>query len=155
MFSFNAHAAEGIDPEKKKLIDALLEQTGQSAFAMGKQFSNFFTQEMTKVLKQSRPDIDPRAFDILEEEITAVVNEEMSLEGGFMALIYPIYDTYFTHADLEKMIELNNTEFGKKIIRVMPIITQEGMQAGQQFGETLGPKIQQRLIARFEKERIH
>lgn len=53
------------------------------------------------------------------------------------------------------MVEFNNTEFGKKIIRVMPKITQEGMQAGQQFGQTLGPKIQQRIVARFQKEGIH
>ena len=50
------------------------------------------------------------------------------------------------------MIELNNTEFGKKMIRVLPAVAQEGMLAGQQLGQSLGPKIQERLMARFKEE---
>lgn len=153
-FSFHIHAADSITPEKKKLIDTLLEQTGQSAIAMGKQFSNVFIQQMTMVLKQSQPNIDPKAFGILEEEITAVVNEEMKMSGSFRDMLYPIYDKHFSNAELMKMIELNNTELGKKLIRVMPVITQEGMRAGQQFGRALGPKIQQRIVARFKEEGI-
>lgn len=153
-FSFNIHAADSLSPEKKKLIDTLLEQTGQSAIAMGKQFSNVFIQQMTMVLKQTQPNIDPKAFAILEEEITAVVNEEMSAGDSFRNMLYPIYNKHFSNAELEKMIELNNTELGKKLIRVMPVITQEGMQAGQQFGRTLGPKIQQRIVTRFKAEGI-
>ena len=154
VFSLNAYAAEDMDTEKKKLIDALLEQTGQSAMAIGKQFSGAFIQQMTMILKQSKPDIDPKAFDILEEVIISIIDEEMVLKGAFKDMMYPLYSKHFSEDELKKMIELNNTEFGKKMIRIMPIITQEGMLAGQQFGQSLGPKIQQRIIARFKEEGI-
>lgn len=154
LLSASTLAAADISPNKKKLIDTLLEQTGQSAIAVGKQFSDAFIQQMTMVLKQSKPDIDPKAFDIVEEEITSIINEEIVVDGALNEIMYPIYDKHFSEAELKKMIEINNTEFGKKMIRVMPMIAQEGMQAGQQFGETLGPKIQQRISARFQKEGI-
>lgn len=154
VFSLNAHTAENLSKNKKDLIDILLEQTGQSSIEIGKQFSDLFVQQMTMLLKQSKPDIDPRAFDILENEITSIINEEMVIKDTFKEMMYPIYAKHFTEADLKQMIELNNTEFGKKIIKVMPTITQEGMQAGQQMGQSLGPKIQQRIMERFQQEGI-
>ncbi|MEJ2641241.1 MAG: DUF2059 domain-containing protein [Desulfosarcinaceae bacterium] len=150
----NALAASEISKEKKALIDTLLAQTGQSAIAIGKQFSNLFIQQMTAILEKSKPDIDPKAFDILEEEINAVIHEEIVVNGALSEMMYPIYDKHFTNAELKKMIELNKTEFGKKMIRVMPLITQESMQAGQQFGQGLGPKIKKRLTDRFREEGI-
>lgn len=152
--SSQALAENGISQEKKALIDTLLEQTGQSAIAVGTQFSNLFIQQMTMVLKKSYPNIDPKAFIILEEEITTIINEEIVINGALSKMMYPIYDKHFSSNELRKMIELNNTEFGKKMIKVMPLITQEGMQAGQVFGQSLGPKIQQRIATRFEQEGI-
>ena len=143
-----------VTAEKKALIDKVLEQTGQSATDVGMQFSDAFIQHMTMALKASHPDIDHKAFEILEEEVKKVIHEEMVVKKKLLEITYPIYDKYFTAEDLEKMIELNNTPFGKKVIRVMPLISKEGMQAGQAFGQTLGPKIEQRLLERFEKEGI-
>lgn len=154
IFSFSALAAEEVSPAKKKLIDTLMEQTGQSADAVGKQFSDFFIQQMTHGMKQSNPDVDPKAFDLMKEEIIATVHQEMVSSGEFTKMMYPIYSKHFSEAELQKMIDLNNTEFGKKMIRVMPIITQEGMIAGQHFGQSLGPKIHQRVMERFKKEGI-
>lgn len=144
----------GIDPEKKALIDTLLGQTGQSAKEMGKQFSDLFIQQMTMMLKQSRPDMDPRAFDILREEVTAVIDEELAGNGAFTAMMYPIYDRHFTADEIRAMIEFNETPLGKKLIRVMPQVSQEGMAAGQSWGQSLGPIIQTRLMTRFKEEGI-
>ena len=63
-------------------------------------------------------------------------------------------DKHFTDNELKQMIEFNKTELGQKIIRVMPQITQEGMQAGRLLGQSLGPEIQQRIAARFQSEGI-
>lgn len=152
--SFNIMAQTDIAQEKKKLIDTLLLQTGQSAIEMGKQFSNVFIQQMTAILKQTQPDINPKAFDILEEEVTAIIDEQLVQNSAFATMLYPIYDKHFNAEELQKMIELNNTEFGKKIIRVMPAITQEGMQAGQIWGQSIAPMIQQRIAQRFKAEGI-
>ncbi len=147
-------SAADIGAEKKELIDQLLVQTGQSAISVGKQFSDAFIQQMIIVLKQANPNIDARAFDIVNEEVTALINEEIVLKGALSEAIYPIYSKYFSAEELREMIAFNNTELGKKMIKVMPIITQEGMQAGQALGQSLAPKIQERIVARFEKEGI-
>jgi hypothetical protein len=152
--SFFVSAQTDIDSEKKKLIDALLEQTGQSAIAMSKQFSDAFIQQMTNVLIQSQSNVEPKAFDILREEITAIIDEELITKSSFNEMLYPIYSKNFSVEELEKMIELNKTELGQKLIRVMPVLTQESIQAGQLLGQSLAPIIQQRIAERFEKEGI-
>ena len=89
-----------ISAEKKALIDELLVQTGQSATAMGKQFSDAFVQQMTVVLKNSNPNMDPIAYDIVEEEIIAVIDEEFVMKGTLLEIMYPIYDKHFTADEL-------------------------------------------------------
>ena len=148
-----SHAAD-ISAEKRELIDQLLVQVGQSAVTVGKQFSDAFIQQMTIVLKQSNPNIDPKAYVIINEEITSLIDEVFIVKGALSEIMYPIYNEHFTVEELREMIAFNNTELGKKIIKVMPIISQEGMQAGQKLGESLAPKIQERIAARFEKEGI-
>lgn len=147
-------SAANISTEKQQLIDQLLVQTGQSAIAVGQQFSNSFIQQMSAMLKQSNPNVDPRVYDILKEEISAIIDEEFNGNNALATMMYPIYDKRFSAAELKQMIAFNNTKLGKKIIKVMPMITQEGMQAGQAFGQSIAPKIQQRLTARFKQEGI-
>jgi hypothetical protein len=146
--------AEDIDPKKRALIDTLLTQTGQSSVSVDEQFSNAFIQQMSMILRQSNPDIDPRAFVIIEEEVNAVIHEELVVNDSFSGMLYPIYARHFSSAELQKMIDLNNTEFGKKLIKVMPLITREVMQAGEALYRSLEPRIQQRYVERFEKEGI-
>ncbi|MEJ2680528.1 MAG: DUF2059 domain-containing protein [Gammaproteobacteria bacterium] len=154
VFSTSVCVAEDLTPEKKKLIDVILEQTGQSTLAMSKQFSELFVQQMSMMLQSSQPDMDPKVFDLVQEVVDEAIHEEMIVNGFFKDLMYPVYSKHFSVEELEKMVELNNSELGKKMIRVMPLISQEGMQAGQLFGQKIAPVIQQRLIERFEKEGI-
>lgn len=153
VFSAQVHAND-IDPVKKKLIDELLEQTGQSAAAVGMQFSQMFNQQVAAMLRQSNPDIPPRALLIAEEEVNAVITEEFEIQGSFLQAIYPIYSRHFTADELRLLIEFNNTDLGKKLLRAMPQITQEGMQAGQAIGQRIGPEIQRRILLRYEDEGI-
>lgn len=149
------HAASGaISAEKKALIDTLLEQSGQSAIAMGKQFSDLFMVQMTDMLKKAKPDIDPRAFVILGEEVTAVINEKIVADGVLNNMMYPIYSRHFNEAELREMIAFNDTVLGRKIIRVLPEISQESLRAGQQMGAGMGPEIERRILERFRKEGI-
>lgn len=154
MLSIKPVLAEEIPADKKALIDQLLAQTGQSAVTVSKQFSTIFIQQMTMLLKNSQPNIDPKAFDYMSEEVNAVLDEEISLNGGFFDLIYPIYNKHFNNQELKEIIAFNKTPLGQKMNKVLPQITQEAMIAGQTFGKSLGPKIQERIISRFEKEGI-
>lgn len=154
MWSVHAFAADNISAAKIKLIDILLEQTGQSAIEMGNQFSSAFSQQMSHMLQQSQPSINPKAFAIIEEESLALINEELVINGQFHKMMHPIYSKNFTVEELQQMIDFNNTVLGKKMLKVLPTISEEAMQAGQQFGLELAPKIQQRIMSRFQEEGI-
>lgn len=154
VISASAYAADTVSNEKIKLIDTLLEQTGQTAIKMGDQFANSFALQMTHLLQQNQPDINPKAFAIIEEESTALITEELVVKGGYNKMIYPIYHKNFTEDELQQMINLNNTDLGKKMLKVLPIISEEALQAGQLFGLGLAPKIQERIMTRFREEGI-
>lgn len=152
--SAGVFAADTVPDTKTKLIDTLLEQTGQSAIKMGNEFSSSFALQMNHMLQQSQPNINPKAFIIIEQESMALINQELVENGGYNKMMYPIYHKNFTEDELQQIINLNNTELGRKMLKVMPTISEEAMQAGQQFGLGLAPKIQQRIMSRFKEEGI-
>jgi len=152
LISAHAAAAEGISPEKKILIDKLVEQMGQSAVETGKQFSNLFIQNMSQSLKQAKPDIDPKAFDILEEEVKLLIHEIFVGSGALAEMMYPIYGKRFSEDELNQLIRFYSTPLGKKLVRELPAITREGIQAGQKLSHSLIPKLQERLQNRFKEE---
>jgi hypothetical protein len=143
---------EDLTDEKKVLIDELLALTG--ATDLGKMFSEAYVQQMTYALKQNRPDIDPKVFDILEEEVNLVIDEEVGDANIINELSYPIYHKYLTRNDIKDLVAFYKTPIGRKTIEVMPSISQEAVLAGQQWGRSLGPVIQQRILDRFQKEGI-
>ena len=148
-----AHA-EDISAEKRELIDALLEQTGQSAAAFADQLGGVFVQQMMMFLRQSNPNLDPKAAQIIEEEVMSLVRDELINNDDFYQQFYPIYDKYFSADDLQNMVDFNATPTGRKVIETLPMITQESMEVGRGYGEKLAPLIEQRLSERFEAEGI-
>ncbi len=147
-------AADAISAEKIKLIDILLEKTDQTAIEMSNQFSINFVQKMSFELKQNQPDINPKAFFIIAEESQALIKQALVEHGEYNKLMYPIYSKNFTEDELQQLIDLNNTEFGKKIFKALPAISYEATWAGLQFGEDLSPQIQKRIMSRFRAEGI-
>ena len=144
--------AEELTDKKKALIDTLLGQMGQSASESGLLLSESFVKQMTMVVKQQNPDIDSRAFDVMEEEINSIIQEEFVKKNTLNQLMYPIYGKRFSESELEELIAFNQTDLGKKLVHEMPAITQEGMMAGQQIGQKLVPVIQQRVAERLSEE---
>ena len=147
-----AHSEE-LTAEKKNAIKELLTITG--ATKMGAMYANAFTQQMTAILKKTKPDIDPRAFDLVQEEVEALIHEEFVVKESLLPLLYGIYHKHLTLEETRGLIRFYKTPLGKKTISVLPKMTQESMQAGQIWGKSLAPKIQQRVMDRFKKEGIN
>ncbi len=84
----------------------------------------------------------------------AVIKKGLVDEKALNEMSYPVYQKYLDSSDLSELIRFYKTPVGKKFLFVMPTITQEVMQAGQVWGQSLGPIIQNRVIGRFEKEKI-
>jgi hypothetical protein len=144
--------ADDLTDEKKVLIDELLMLTG--AGDLGQIFTRIYISEMTNYLRQAQPDADPRVFTILENEVNEVINDEVGNKHIINELSYPIYHKYLTSQDISELIVFYQSDLGKKTLAVMPDISREATLAGQEWGKSLGPQIQQRIMMRFEEEGI-
>ena len=138
--------------EKKAAIQELLQVTG--ATQMGQMLGNALARQMMQVLKKAKPDIDPKAFDIIQEEVESIIHEELVVKESLLTYMYPIYHKYLTLEEIKGLIRFYQTPLGRKTISVMPRVTQEAMIAGQAWGQAFGPKLQQRVSDRFRKEGI-
>ncbi len=138
--------------EKKAAIKELLQVTG--ATQMGEMFGNAFAQQITQVWKTAKPDIDPKAFDIIQQEVEAIMYEELVVKESLIPHMYPIYHKYLTLEEIKGLIRFYKTPLGRKTISVMPKMTQESMQAGQAWAQSIAPKLDQRVLDRFKKEGI-
>lgn len=63
----------------------------------------------------------------------------------FVELIVPIYDKHLTHDDIRAMLAFYETPTGKKVIQVLPVVTQESMEVGQAWGARIGEQIVREL----------
>ncbi len=144
--------ADDLTEDKKLLIDELLMLTG--AADLGEIFTRIYIAEMTNFLRQAQPDADPRIFTILENEVNEVISDEVGNKKIINELSYPIYHKYLTSEDLADLIVFYQSDLGKKTLSVMPDISREATLAGQEWGKSLGPQIQQRIMTRFQEEGI-
>lgn len=133
-------SADEVAPEKRADIERLLAMT--NALAIGKQMGAAVARNITQTIHALRPDIPPAVLELVPGEVTAVMSENIE---SLKEAIIPIYDKYFTDDELKEMIRFYSSDLGRKAIKVMPSIMQEGMAAGQRWGESLGPQINRRI----------
>lgn len=142
-------SAEDLSREKRADIERLLTMTG--SLALGKQMASAITVNLAQNLKQARPDIPDKVLDLLPAEVIATFDENMdSLKDEMI----PLYHRHFTAAEIKGLINFYSTDLGKKAIRTMPVLMQEGMVIGQRWGQSLAPKIKQRIAAKLKQQGV-
>ncbi len=94
------------------------------------QLSTLFTQQMLSILRASNPNILDRAVQVVGEEVSRLVEEELENES-LQSQIYPIYARYFTLDHLRGLIDFNKSIIGAKANKVMPSLMQESLSAAQ------------------------
>jgi hypothetical protein len=141
--------ADELTPQKRADIEHLLQMTG--ALSIGKQMATVVATNFTQSLKKVRPDIPQRALDLLPGEIAAVFEENTA---SFKESVIPIYDRYFTDAELKQLIQFYSTDVGQKAIKVLPGLMRDAMAAGQQWGQSLGPEINRRIAAKLKQQGV-
>ncbi len=146
------HAQSDTDVSEKNraLITELMRVSGGDQ--VGQIMSQYFVQSFTQAVAANDPNTDPKVFSIIEEEVNALITEEIEEKQVMVDLIAPIYVKHLTDEDLQNTLDFYKTETGKKFIEVMPLITQESMQVGNAWGQSLAPRIQQRVMDRLKAE---
>jgi len=144
--------SEELTVEKKQVIDEMLELTGalEVAEMMGVSLSN----QMISALAKQDGSMDPKVVAVIQDEAAKIMHSEF-IENRFIhQMSYKIYHKHFSLSELNELVAFYKTPTGRKMARLTPQISQEGMIAGQQHGATLGPVIERRMRARLEQEGI-
>jgi hypothetical protein len=118
---------------------------------LGQQFSTAILTQLTNTLRAKHANIPQKALDVLPQEVNAVISENIPILKEIMV---NIYGQHFTLDELKRLNQFYSTDLGHKLISTMPSVLQEGMAAGQKWGQTLAPEIGRRIQARFKKEAI-
>jgi len=108
-----------------------MEMTGSAE--MGMQILDSMLLQFGEIL----PDVPAEYWDSAKKEFSA---------EGIVELIIPIYSRHFTHEEILDIIAFYETPTGRKMTEKLPLITQESMMAGQQWGMEIGERIQKKLI---------
>lgn len=135
----------------KKLISTLSLFIIMTFVSIG-QTHDDYKETLQKMLKISGSEESYHAainqmFTMFKQQFSAV-NEETwtSFEAEFkntsindlLELIVPVYQKHMTIEDLKELIKFYETPVGKKFALKTPLIVQESMQVGQQWGMKIG-----------------
>ena len=95
--------------------------------------------QMFNIFKQQQTNVPDSVWTEFESEFLKTSLDEL------VEMLLPVYQKHLTRSDLEKVIEFFETPVGKKYAEKNPFITQESMQAGQQWGMKVGQRFQEKL----------
>lgn len=99
-------------------------------------------KQMFIMFKQQQTNVPEEVWTEFEKEFTQTSMDEL------VEMLIPVYHNHLTEADVKKMIEFYETPVGKKFAEKTPLITQESMQVGQQWGLKLGQQFMEKLKAK-------
>jgi hypothetical protein len=115
-------------PEKRSDIIKLLKISGVMGIAS--KMAVYASNQMIDVL-QGEKELTPRIIEVIKEEMSAVINEQIFDKQVFFSYFVPIYDKYYTHSEIKGPISFYESELGRKTVRVMPSLTDECVVAGE------------------------
>lgn len=87
------------------------------------------------------------SFPQVPEEFWQEVRSEFTSDA-LIELMIPTYAKYYTHEDILQLIVFYESPIGKKVTETLPLLVQETMLAGQQWGQDTAQKILEKLEAR-------
>ncbi|HEX9934648.1 MAG TPA: DUF2059 domain-containing protein [bacterium] len=132
IFAVSSAAAQNADStaEKREDIKRLMVLTG--AGNIGMQVMN----QLTESFKKSLPQVPNGFWDDYMAEVDA---------SSLVQLCVPIYERHLSHSDIKELIRFYESPAGQRLIKVLPVIMQESMEAGQRWGQEIGQKAVQKL----------
>jgi len=131
-----------ISPAKEADIRKLLDLTGTPALMQ--QTMDSMDKGMKPMMINSLPPGDYRQtlIDLFFEKFHAKLDVQKLLD-----LAVPIYDKYFSDADIKGLIQFYQTPLGQKTVKALPQITAELTDAGRAMGGTVARQSMLEVIA--------
>jgi len=79
------------------------------------------------------------SWNVMEAELIKTSIDDLA------EMMIPIYRRYLTLTDIEAITEFYKTPVGKKYVRNLPSILQESIQVGQEWGQKIKIRIDEKL----------
>jgi len=95
--------------------------------------------QMFTMFKQQYSTVDAETWTELEKEFNKTSINDL------VDLLVPVYQKHLTNDDLKELIKFYETPIGKKYALQTPIIMQESMQVGQQWGMKIGQDFAEKM----------
>ncbi|HET8828327.1 MAG TPA: DUF2059 domain-containing protein [Pelobium sp.] len=134
----SAGAFSQTSPTKAEKIKTLLELTGSAN--LGKQMF----EQMIGSFKSRVSKVPDSFWETFQKEIDM---------DGLMAKTIPLYDKYYTEAEIDGLISFYQSDLGKKVITTLPPLMKESMEIGQAWGREIGEKVMKKLKEEEEKNK--
>ena len=115
---------------KRAEIRKLIELTGAanvSADAM---------RQIIAPIRTSYPDVPDAFWDTFLKEVHS---------DELIDLVVPIYDHYYTLDEIHELTRFYQSPVGQKTIKVLPQLSSEAINAGQQWGQTITDRAMRKL----------
>jgi hypothetical protein len=96
-------------------------------------------KQMITMYKQQFSSVPEEAWNELQKEFLKTSIDDL------VDMLVPVYSRHLTLDDLQKIIEFYQTPVGKKYAEKTPLIMQESIQVGQQWGMKIGQEFQNKL----------
>lgn len=97
---------------------------------------------MLNMQKQQHPNVSTEIWIELEKEFFKTSMDDL------VTMLVPVYKKHMTKTDLVGLIKFYKSPVGKKFAEKTPLITQESIQVGQQWGMKIGQAFQAKMKAK-------
>src|SRR6185437_12246236 len=103
---------------------------------------------MRPTVVQNRPDVG-HDYDAL---VPRLLERASARLDGLLDRMAPIYARNFTVAELKDIAAFYRSPIGQKLVDRLPLIAQDSMAAGQEFGRELLPELRETMIDELRKK---
>ncbi|MBL56691.1 MAG: hypothetical protein CMP61_05845 [Flavobacteriales bacterium] len=96
-------------------------------------------KQMFTMFKEQYSNVEEKTWVELEKEF-----QKTSI-NDLVRMLAPVYVKYLNQEELQELIDFYSSPVGKKIAQSTPLITQESMQIGQEWGKKIGEEFVQKM----------
>lgn len=106
-------------------------------------------EQVSASIKKKNPSITDETMDVIMDEAIKGLNNQKPI---FLVEIAKLYTKYFTAEEMRTITEFYRTPTGKKSISVLPQLTVEGMEIGNQWAKAALPEVLSGIKKRLEEK---
>jgi len=150
--SLQAATASGqaLDDSFRSDIEKVLEVTGAAQIAT--QTASLISRQLLETVRNTNPSISDRSLEVVNQVLESEFAKAFAGPDSLINKMVLIYAKHFTHEDVRGLLAFYGSDLGKKTIAAMPLLLQEGAEAGREWGARQMPRIMGVVMERLKAE---